>query len=135
MLRLFIMPYGRRRTGPSDRTIRKCADILLEPCPSRDRLIENVYIGGEDEAVARLTDAFRKTIDTQPIHDRMKRARVRDPQVARERGLITDEELKRLRGADEAVAEVIAVDDFAPEELVHRTSTTSSAPGSDSNGL
>lgn len=135
MLRLFIMPYGRRRTGPSDRTIRKCADILLEPCPSRDRLIENVYIGGEDEAVARLTDAFRKTIDTQPIHDRMKRARVRDPQVARERGLITDEELKRLREADEAVAEVIAVDDFAPEELVHRTSTTSSAPGSDSNGL
>ncbi len=118
MLRLFVMPWGRRRHGPSDRTVRRCAEILLEPCAARDRLVENVYIGGEDEAVARLTEAFRKTVATQPIHDRMKQARIREADKALAEGLISASERERLREADAAVADVIAVDDFAPEELV-----------------
>ncbi|GLK44933.1 acyl-CoA dehydrogenase [Novosphingobium resinovorum] len=120
MLRLFIMPYGRRRNGPTDRTVRRAAAILLEPCPARDRLVENVYIGGQDEAVARLTEAFRKTVTTQPIHDRMKQAHVLNADEALTAGLISAEERKQLREADAAVAEVIAVDDFAPEELARR---------------
>lgn len=124
MLRLFIMPYGRRRNGPSDRTIRHCAEILLEPCPSRDRLIDNVYIGGRDEPVARLTEAFLKTVDTQPVHDRLRKARVRDLDEACRQGLITLEELEQLRAADKAVAEVIAVDDFAAEDLPRKTETS-----------
>ncbi len=118
MLRLFVMPWGRRRHGPSDRTVRRCAEILLEPCAARDRLVENVYIGGEDEAVARLTEAFRKTVATQPFHDRMKQARIREADKALAEGLISVSERERLREADAAVADVIAVDDFAPEELV-----------------
>lgn len=118
ILRLFVMPWGRRRHGPSDRTVRRCAEILLEPCAARDRLVENVYIGGEDEAVARLTEAFRKTVATQPIHDRMKQARIREADKALAEGLISASERERLREADAAVADVIAVDDFAPEELV-----------------
>jgi len=118
MLRLFVMPWGRRRHGPSDRTVRRCAEILLEPCAARDRLVENVYIGGKDEAVARLTEAFRKTVATQPIHDRMKQGRVCDADKAQAAGLISASEREKLREADAAVAEVIAVDDFAPEELV-----------------
>ncbi len=127
MLRLFIQPFGRRRNGPSDRTIRQCADILLEPCPARDRLVENVYIGGADEAVGRLTEAFKQTVATQPIHDRLRKARVRDLDKAHEQGLLTGEELDALRGADAAVAEVIAVDDFAADEL-DRSSHDSAAP-------
>lgn len=123
MLRLFVMPHGRRRHGPSDRTVRRCAAILLDPCPARDRLVENVYIGAETstnggtEAVARLTEAFRKTVATQPIHDRMKEARLRDADKALAAGLISAEEREQLREADAAVADVIAVDDFAPEDL------------------
>jgi acyl-CoA dehydrogenase len=125
MLRLFVMPWGRRRHGPSDRTVRRCAEILLEPCAARDRLVENVYIGGEDEAVARLTEAFRKTVATQPIHDRMKQARIRDADKALAAGLISADERERLREADAAVAEVVSVDDFAPEELARPSSTPS----------
>ncbi len=117
MLRLFIMPFGRRRTGPSDRTIRQCAAIVTQEGPARERLIDNVFIGGADEPVARLTEAFRLTLDTQPIHDRLRKARERDWTRAQERGLLSADELARLQAADRAVAEVIAVDDFAPEEL------------------
>ncbi|WP_313436220.1 acyl-CoA dehydrogenase [Novosphingobium sp.] len=132
MLRLFIQPFGRGRNGPSDRTIRQCAEILMEPCPARERLIDNVYIGGADEAVGRLTEAFRQTVATQPVHDRLRKARVRDLDKAREQGLISEEELASLRAADAAVAEVIAVDDFAAEELDlsgrNGTGTAATAP-------
>lgn len=117
MLRLFILPYGRRRHGPSDRIIRQCAEIITEPCAARERLIDNVFIGGPEEPVAKLTEAFRLTVDTQPIHDRLRKARIKDWKIAHERGLIDDAELAQLRSADEAVAQVIAVDDFAPDEL------------------
>ncbi len=117
MLRLFILPYGRRRHGPSDRIIRQCAEIVTEPCAARERLIDNVFIGGPNEPVAKLTEAFRLMVDTQPIHDRLRKARVKDWKIAHERGLIDDAELAQLRSADEAVADVIAVDDFPPDEI------------------
>lgn len=121
MLRLFILPFGRQRHGPSDRIIRQCAEIVTEPSAARDRLIDNVYIGGPEEPVARLTEAFRLMVDTQPIHDRLRKAQVKDRAVAWERGLITDAERKQLEAADEAVAQVVAVDDFAPEALGGRS--------------
>ncbi|WP_139150170.1 DUF1974 domain-containing protein, partial [Sphingobium yanoikuyae] len=117
MLRLFILPFGRRRHGPTDRTIRQCAQIILEPCPARERLIDNVFIDGPEEPVARLTEAFRLMVDTQPIHDRLRKAQIKDWAKARERGLLSSAELAQLEEADRAVADVIAVDDFAPEEL------------------
>lgn len=117
MLRLFILPFGRRRHGPSDRTIRQCAQIVLEPNAARERLVESIFIGGPEEPVARLTEAFRLMVDTQPIHDRLRKAGVKDWAAAAARGLITDAERTQLQAADRAVADVIAVDDFAPSDL------------------
>lgn len=125
MLRLFILPFGRRRHGPSDRIIRQCAQIILEPNAARDRLVDAIFIGGPEEPVARLTEAFRLMVDTQPIHDRLRKAGVTDWQAAKARGLITDAELAQLQAADRAVADVIAVDDFAPSDLAR----TGAAPG------
>ncbi|WHO38313.1 acyl-CoA dehydrogenase [Sphingobium sp. AP49] len=123
MLRLFLLPYGRRRSGASDRTVRQCAAIILEPNPARDRLVDNIFIGAAEEPVARLTEAFRLTVDTQPIHDRLRKAKIRDWRSAQARGLLTDQELAQLQVADKAVADIIAVDDFAPEELTGRPVT------------
>jgi acyl-CoA dehydrogenase len=122
MLRLFVMPYGRRRRGPPDRLIRQCADLLLAPSATRERLVDNVFIGGPEEPVARLTEAFEKVVATQDIHDRLRRAKIRDRDEAEAKGLISAEERALIEDADKAVAEVIAVDDFAPGELggLHR---------------
>ncbi|WP_174301185.1 acyl-CoA dehydrogenase [Caulobacter sp. S45] len=121
LLRFAILPLGPRVRGPSDQLIRTCADILLEPNPTRDRLVDNVYVGGGEGAIAKLLHAFQLTVETQPIHDRLRKAKIKSWKVGRERGLVTDEEAARLEAADKAVGEVIDVDDFSPEELTrHR---------------
>jgi acyl-CoA dehydrogenase len=117
LLRLAILPLGPRRRGPSDKVVRACADLLLAPSPTRDRLIEGVYVGGQDEAVGKLIDAFQKVVATQPIHDRLRKQNLRDWREATERGLATPEEMALLAAAETAVAEVVAVVDFSPAEL------------------
>ncbi|MGC1304996.1 MAG: acyl-CoA dehydrogenase domain-containing protein, partial [Caulobacteraceae bacterium] len=121
LLRFAILPLGPNVRGPSDRQVRQCADILLTPNATRDRLVEGVYVGGADTAVAKLLEAFRLTVDTQPIHDRLRQAKIRDWKLARERGQLSDEEVRQLEQVDRIVAEVIAVDDFSPEELTNRS--------------
>ena len=111
----FVLPFGVIRTGPRDHTVRACARLILEPSATRDRLTEGVYIG--DEAVGRLEQAFDLVVRTQPIHDRLRARRIRDWRTAAEQGLLTPEEMALLKDADDAVADVVAVDDFAPEDL------------------
>ena len=121
LLRFAILPLGANTRGPSDVLVHRCADILLEPNAARDRLVEGVYVGGADTAISHLLQAFKLTVETQPIHDRLRHAKIKDWRVGRERGLVSDEEARRLEAADAAVAEVIDVDDFSPEELTGRT--------------
>ncbi|MBO9708228.1 MAG: acyl-CoA dehydrogenase [Caulobacter sp.] len=124
LLRAAILPLGPRRRGPPDHVTTACAELLLHPSPTRDRLIENVYVGGKDEAVGRLIDAFERVVATQPIHDRLRAQKIRHWRDAIDGGWLTREEIAALRAADAAVAEVIAVDDFAPEDLAAPSAPT-----------
>jgi acyl-CoA dehydrogenase len=117
LLRAAILPLGPLARAPSDKTIRQCADLITEPCATRDRLVEGVYVGGKDEALGGLIDAFDQVIATQPIHDRLRKQHIRDWRTAEKKGLLTANDVEALKSADRAIAEVIAVDDFAPEEL------------------
>ncbi|MEW6017865.1 MAG: acyl-CoA dehydrogenase domain-containing protein, partial [Pseudomonadota bacterium] len=114
---LFILPFGIMRRGPSDRTRRACARLLLEPSAARDRLTEDVYLGAGEDAVAQLERALAEVVATDPIRDRLKKLRVRDPQAAWDQGLISRADYEALRSAEAAVQAVVAVDDFAPAEL------------------
>lgn len=118
MLRAFVMPLGRVRRGPSDRLIRETADILTEPSAARDRLIGDIYIGSDDEAVGKLTRTFELVSRTQPIRDRMRKAGVKDIREAQDQGLLSEKEVEKLEAVERAVAEVVAVDDFDASELV-----------------
>ncbi|WP_395944739.1 acyl-CoA dehydrogenase [Brevundimonas sp.] len=115
LLKVFVLPFGVIRSGPRDSTVRACARLIMEPGPARDRLTERVYIG--DQAVGRLEDAFRLVVETQPLHDRMKELKIRDWRKAWDQGLLTAAERDSLEAADAAVADVVAVDDFAPDAL------------------
>jgi acyl-CoA dehydrogenase len=128
LLRAAVLPFGARRRGPSDRVTRACADLILHPSPTRDRLVEGVYVGGEDEAIGQLIDAFERVVATQPIHDRLKDQGVRAWKDGLIKGLLSPEETSALAAADAAVAKVIAVDDFAPEELARFSSEPSPPP-------
>ncbi|MEH6678835.1 acyl-CoA dehydrogenase [Phenylobacterium sp.] len=117
LLGLFVLPFGVIRRGPSDRVTRACARLILEPSATRDRLTDGVYLGAGDDAVAELERALNLVISTEPIRDRMKKLRVRDPDAALDQGLISREDHDRLAEVAIAVAKVVAVDDFSPEEI------------------
>lgn len=125
MLRVFILPFGRRRRGPSDWLVRKVATLVSTPTATRARLIENVYVGAGDQPVAQLVDAFDRANATQPIRARLRKAGIKDWHEAGDR--IDAAERAALEAADAAIADVVAVDDFAPEALVVGTDETPKA--------
>jgi hypothetical protein len=117
---LLVLPLGLGRRGPSDRLSRTCAEILLNPSATRDRLTVDIFHGIGDEGLARLERAFALTVAAQPLRDRLHKAHIRDVEKARLEGLINDAEAQQLRAAADAVAAAVAVDDFAPEAISPR---------------
>ena len=120
LLRFLLLPLGPRRRGPADRLTQACAEILLAPSATRDRLTVDIFHGIGEDAVALLERAFALTVATEPLRERLRKAHVRDVELARRQGLVDDAEAARLRAAADAVAAAVAVDDFAPEDLAPR---------------
>ena len=128
LLRFLVLPLGLGRRGPSDRLMRTCAEILLNPSATRDRLTVDIFHGLGDEGLARLERAFALTVAAQPLRDRLHKAHIRDVEKARLEGLITEAEAQQLRAAADAVAAAIAVDDFAPEAISPRQAAADVVP-------
>src|SRR6266700_2620690 len=97
LLRFLVLPLGLGRRGPSDRLTRACAEILLNPSATRERLTVDIFHGLGDEGLARLERAFALTVAAQPLRDRLHKAHVRDAEAARRQGLISDAEAGELR--------------------------------------
>jgi acyl-CoA dehydrogenase len=117
-LKLIVQPLGIRRHGPRDVLTRQCAEILLAPSETRDRLTPDLYIDDADDGLARLERAFRAVTAAEPITKKMHAAKIRDWREAEEKGVIGAAEAKEMESMRDAVAMAIDVDDFAPEELV-----------------
>jgi acyl-CoA dehydrogenase len=117
LLRFILLPFGVRRRGPSDRVTQACAEILLVPSGTRERLTADIAPGVGDDGLARLERAFELTLAAQPLRDRLQHAHVRDVEEALAHHLIDAAEAAQLRAAAEAVAAAVAVDDFSPQEL------------------
>jgi acyl-CoA dehydrogenase len=120
LLRFLVLPFGLRRRGPSDRLTQACAEILLSPSATRDRLTVDIFHGAGDDPVARLERAFALTVAAQPLRERLRRAHVSESAKALVQGLISEAEAASLNSAHEAVMAALAVDDFAPEDLARR---------------
>jgi acyl-CoA dehydrogenase len=119
VLRLMLLPFGVRR-GPSDRLTIACAELLLAPTATRERLTVDIFHGTGDNGLARLERAFELTTSAEHLHARMHRANIREIELARQKDIINDAEAAQLRIAAQAVVAAVAVDDFAPEELSAR---------------
>src|SRR4051812_16138181 len=117
VLKFVIQPFGARVTGPSDRVVHQCAQLVLEPSAARDRLTADLSHVDDDGGVARLERAFLLVTAAEDIFKRMRAARLHDWKEAVKKGVITQADSEKLQAAHEAVAKVIEVDDFAPEAL------------------
>ncbi|MDW4633485.1 DUF1974 domain-containing protein, partial [Escherichia coli] len=57
-LKFLIQPFGARVTGPSDRVVQQCAQLVLSPSAARDRLTPDLAFVEDDGGIARLEKAF-----------------------------------------------------------------------------
>lgn len=127
ILRVMLLPVGFRSEPPNDKVVAACANILLEPSDARSRLVGEVWEGHDSPSVEQLERAFELVVEVQPLLDRIKHAGLKHWRIAHEKGAITDEQARKLEAAELAQAQVIEVDDFAPEELIRHAA----APAAD----
>jgi len=117
LLKFVVQPFGARVLGPSDVAVHCCALLLLEPGAARDRLTPDLSHVDDDGGVARLEKAFMLVTSAEDIARRMRTAKIRSWTKAVAQGVISQAEGEQIAAAQAAAALVIAVDDFAPEEL------------------
>jgi len=118
LLKFFLLPFGVRQAGPTDKLTRRCAELLLEPSEVRDRLTAGLFLeAGANNSIAELEQAFELTCALQPLTERIRDAHCAGTDEALQKGLISDAEAQRLKDVEAAVARVIAVDDFPAGEL------------------
>lgn len=128
LLRVLIFPWGKHFERPSDKLGNKVADLFMSPTATRRRLTEGTFVAQvKGNPLGVLEDALVKVIAAEPVEKIIKIA-VQDRRAvgstiteqaksAFAEKIISKEQLDIVLQAEAARSEVIAVDDFAPEDL------------------
>lgn len=115
VLRVVTRPRAVAR-GPSDVLIARCAALISEPGPTRNRLSGALNGPGQNAGIMALNEAYTRTVATDGLRKRLRELGM-TPAQALEAGLLSQPEKTQLDELAEVVARVIAVDDFSPEEF------------------
>lgn len=132
ILRLLVFPLGKTKYYPDDDVHKELASIIQRPSASRSRLIEGAYLIDDGKhPIGKLETTLQLATNLEPLFHilqqayKKKKIQARDltkqMEEARALGYITQEELEKLQAFEKAVAEIIAVDDFSPEELLAKS--------------
>lgn len=128
LLRFFIFPRGRTYSAPSDAISHKVVDLVTTPGETRERLSEFAYTTLEPgNPLGLLQEALELSKQYRPIEKRLRQARkegllssdyVGDQiDEALKAQIINIEEASAMRDYHDKVLALLAVDDFAPDEL------------------
>ncbi|MGH8398298.1 MAG: acyl-CoA dehydrogenase [Gammaproteobacteria bacterium] len=127
VLRFLIFTRGRTYSAPPDECGQRIAELMSTPSAARQRLTRNTYIGNKLSPVGMFAEALDLAIKLEPLHKKIHVATrggelklapgTSSIAVAREAGIISDQEMQQLQRLEELTTEICAVDDFAPDEL------------------
>lgn len=115
LLRVITLP-GASSRSPSDALTERCSDLLYEPSEARDRIVGRIHGGCARDGVAVLNECYAMVIDCAPLMKKLRAAEL-DPDAGLKGGIITQEERDKIARMQALVDEVIAVDDYEPDEL------------------
>ncbi|WP_206455460.1 acyl-CoA dehydrogenase [Aurantimonas marina] len=132
LTRAIAFPLGVPYHEPPDELTSEVAAILMRPSSQRDRLTPDLYLGEghTHHPIKDLELAFELVTEAASIEKKLRAANIRDPEEAREAGVISNAEFVRLAEAKEAVDKVIAVDAFPMAEVSPIASQHDRATGS-----
>ena len=103
ILKFLIFPWGKWLKPPSDKLSQTIANLLSSPSPSRDRLTDNVFKGGE--VMGKIEQAFNQLMIVEIL--------------SKKESITLDEQIF-INNTLKLCQEITAVDDFSSEELLHR---------------
>lgn len=117
ILKPLILPFGVSAKGPPDKTVKACARVVLKPSKARERLTPGIYLPKSGEGLALLEKTFSWMAETEPLRKKLKQAGLENARGAVGKGVFNRREARQWREMEKAVAAVVAVDDFAAEDL------------------
>ncbi len=138
-LRVFIFPRGRTYSSPSDDIGHKVVDLMTRSGEARERLSREAYTSLEpSNPLGLLQEALELSEKFAPLELRLRQAK-REGLISSENlgdqiedaenaGVISRKEASDLRDYNDKVMALLAVDDFAAEELSRPKVATVSAP-------
>ena len=128
VMRVLVMPFGRRVDKPSDKLEHKIAMMLQTPSSARSRLGDGQYLTREEgNLFGDLEQTLDDVIAAQPVFDKIcehKNAKLPFTRLdalaedALKEGVINEEEADLLRRTEAGRLRTINVDDFDHEELI-----------------
>ena len=138
-LRCFIFPRGRTYSSPADELGRKIVDLITRSGEVRERLSQQAYTTIEPgNPIGLLQEALSLSESVAPLEQRLRQARKEGLIRAEYLGhqieeaataeVISEDEAARLRSYHQKLRALMAVDDFAADEIGRVGNT-------DANGL
>ena len=139
LLRVLIFPRGRTYSAPSDELGRKIVALMTTPGEARERLSELAYTTLEPgNPLGLAEEALQLAEAMAPLERRLRQAHkegvIRSESLGQQvdeavRAQVIDrKEADALRNYHDKVSALLAVDDFAPEELIRATAQPSDKP-------
>jgi acyl-CoA dehydrogenase len=128
-MRLLIFPRGLTYFPPSDRLGRDIADLIMHPTAARERLSRDIYKTQESHNPAgMLQEALILSTMAESLEKRIRVDGIKTGRIgaldlpgqiseALHTGILNEAEAAVLRDYDAKVSKLLAVDDFAPQEL------------------
>jgi len=130
ILKKIIFPFGSHFSPASDKLGGNIAAMLLEPCPSRYRLTQDIYIPhNTNDALGRIESALTRIIAAEPVEAIIDHAikqkliekapsstLIQRAVIAR---IVTPEQAEVIKAAQWARRDVIMVDEFSDDFSQH----------------
>ncbi len=135
LLRFFIFPRGRTYSAPSDQISGQVVKLITTPGESRERLSDLAYTTLEPgNPLGLLQEALQLAKEFEPVERRLRQAfkegllssEYLGDQIgeAEKAQVISKAEARNMRDYHEKVLALLAVDDFAAEELARSPATS-----------
>lgn len=127
MMRLFCFPWGAHCNAPKDTLSRAVARQMMEDSEFRERVSRTMHVSSHKETgVETVEKAFKQLIELQPIFNKLSEAVANKKihkklslkeklDIAVDKQIIQPNERDQITNFEKLRANVIAVDDFAPE--------------------
>ncbi len=106
-LKAMLLPPGSRAAPPDDAVTLACAERVLAPTDTRERLVGSVWASHGLQHLAALERAYECVNNVHGLREQIRQAGLKDWRLAHVHGGLTDAQAAELEAAESAVVEAL----------------------------